>query len=967
MSVRSIIDGWNKHPKKNILVMLVDMNDTTGMQEKINFLRSCIDQHESRNSDKRVIIVLHAPSSMANIRRFIYPVSFVGCWHHFYLDSIGNDTNGIDLKSWAIGACNASSNSLVDVLKSAKALSSKAIIHLAGQALFHDCTSRELAGEKAINRRLNFFDRHKELNNILNSKLCGSSSILDIVLERFASMWDLNVLLRTFQNATKAILEGSSQLSLSAFIHGAFQDTLSTYLSVVIKNLNEWRNLEIVQTSSSSTPHLRNLFALILAKIPLVSRIVFYILFPNLFPTFCFQPPLQELMLQQSLSQRVSGLPHVIRKMSGSSVRFPFFYLISSYMNEALDLLELNEGEDDHIFGLSNINDAKNLTTDKISEVVVLIDEEEAGTKGYLVKEVFRYIDGLSKSSLDDIIERYAEQSMQWLLGCESPKLLVVPWMMMHLSKENWCSHTLIEIHFFIKSNQKSIFQLISWSQAISRLPHEKFARSYIDSSSTDTAITSFLRNFAEYFTNVLASQNDYVMTEPSYYRLFNNFVENIFALNGLKPLSDLSIVGPIRVMTFVHIVCERNAPTTFLRFCVKNWIKVKSSGKFCDFQESLKSDENNSSLKFFMDILDTCDGLEEARRQFLIQLFSPTWLSTFEGFIAQDVRHFLFMVKHYEFHSPVYDVILSRIISYEGNSRAPSPKIMNMNVDMLNLISDHIDNESDVVEPSLYIYTPSWIKISSYCEEASPLQNAFWACNGEMDLKFPFVEIGGDLADHLFSILLEKVELNYREMETSLIFDQLMSLVAAASMLGSDDLQDVRVIDTTVSLRPKGVSILISALVIYIVSKVSYEACTENNFIFLNSKMGSQFFKKIMAQNLPMACLFFSQIVTKRGIVKVYKLLQHQMRRLSWCEHWAETMPVVGEELMKSSARALEKLREVENDEAVKAREFYCCPFCGAMFGVDMMNCGSFVCGRYIFNNCFEYYSNFSQILVIE
>jgi len=651
--------------------------------------------------------------------------------------------------------------------------------------------------------------------------------------------------------------------------------------------------------------------------------------------------------------------------MCGSSVRFPFFYIISSYINEALELLELNAREDDHIFGFANVDCAKNLTTDKIREVVVLIDEEEAGTKGHLVKEVFRHIDGLSKSSLDDIIERYAEQSMQWLLGCELPKLLVVPWMMMHLSKENWCSHTLIEIHIFIKSNQKSIFQLMSWSQAISHLPNEKFARSIIDSSSTDTAITSFLRNYAEYFINVLASQNEHVMAEPFYYRLFNNFVENIFALNGLNSLSDLSIVGPIRVMTFLHIVCERNAHMTFLRFCVKNWIKVKSSGKFCDFQESLKSDENNSSLKFFMDVLDTYDGLEEVRRQFLIQLFSPTWLSTFEGFVDQDVRHFLFMVEHYEFHSSVYDVILRSIISYEGNSRAPSPKIMNMNVDLLNLISDHIGNENEVVEPSLYIYTPSWIKISSYCEEASPLQNAFWACNGEMDLKFPFVEIGGDLADHLFSILLEKVELNNREMETSFIFDQLVSLVAAASMLGSGDLQDVRVIDTTVSLRPKAVSMLISALVIYIVSKVSYEACTENNFNFLNSKMGSQFFKKLMAQNLPMACLFFSQIVTKRGIVKVYKLLQHQLRRLSWCEHWAETMPVVGEELMKSSARALEKLKEAENDEAVKAREFYCCPFCGAMFGVDMINCGSFVCGRYILKNCSTRDLNFSQIFL--
>ena len=661
----------------------------------------------------------------------------------------------------------------------------------------------------------------------------------------------------------------------------------------------------------------------------------------------------------------MSGLPHVIRKMCGSSVRFPFFYIISSYINEALELLELNAREDDQIFGFTNIDCAKILTTDTISEVVVLIDEEEAGTKGHLVKEVFRHIDGLSKSSLDDIIERYAEQSMQWLLGCELPKLLVVPWMMMHLSKENWCSHTLIEIHFFIKSNQKSVFQLMSWSQAISHLPNEKLARSIIDSSSTDTAIMSFLRNFAEYFINVLASQNEHVMTEPFYYRLFNNFVENIFALNGLNPLSDLSIVGPIRVMAFLHIVCECNAPTTFLRFCVTNWIQVKSSGKFCDFQESLKSDENNSSLKFFMDVLNTCDGLEEVRRQFLIQLFSPTWLSTFEGFVAQDVRHFLFMVEHYEFHSSVYDVILRSIISYEGNSRAPSPKIMNMNVGFLNLISDHIGNENDVVEPSLYIYTPGWIKISSYCEEASPLQNAFWACNGEMDLKFPFVEIGGDLADHLFSILLEKVELKYREMETSFVFDQLVSLVAAASMLGSGDLRDVRVTDTTVALRPKAVSILISALVIYIVSKVSCEACTENNFNFLNSKMGSQFFKKLMAQNLPMACLFFSQIVTKRGIVKVYKLLQHQLRRLSWCEHWAETMPVVGEELMKSSARALEKLREAENDEAVKAREFYCCPFCGAMFGVDMINCGSFVCGRYILNNCFIRDLNFSQIFL--
>ena len=101
--------------------------------------------------------------------------------------------------------------------------------------------------------------------------------------------------------------------------------------------------------------------------------------------------------------------------------------------------------------------------------------------------------------------------------------------------------------------------------------------------------------------------------------------------------------------------------------------------------------------------------------------------------------------------------------------------------------------------------------------------------------MKFPFVEIGGDLADHLFSILLEKVELKYREMETSFVFDQLVSLVAAASMLGSGDLRDVRVTDTTVALRPKAVSILISALVIYIVSKVSCEACTENNLSLIH------------------------------------------------------------------------------------------------------------------------------------
>lgn len=405
-ALSSAIESWAKNDTK-IMILLVDMS-TKDAFEKVNYTRMCVEQNVEGIDGKTFILLLHYPLSGRD-GTSCYPALFLGDWEHFYLDGIGSQDQLLRIEDLIEAACKGgNSGKLVEqdevtacIADSSMDLLKRVLPHVASQKLFYPGQLGD--GENSFNIRM------KVLQDVLKCPL-GNVETAKILCHKFAKMWAEHGLLNSMQQATNGLLLGTTRLSLSMSIRTVLVETFDTFMTFMIMEMNSWRNLDIL-LDSSTDERVFELFGLILNEIPVM--------------------PFEELVLMTNChSVQVPPIPD-LRNIKSASVRFPFFRLISSFIDECIETAEKTvkqEQTSDTDSGLLEPGGAE-----IFQQTVKLIHEAAAGDLSSLetqskagrvrpVQTAIAFVEeeeeeGSHESSL---YKRYLEHYVEWKWGCDS-------------------------------------------------------------------------------------------------------------------------------------------------------------------------------------------------------------------------------------------------------------------------------------------------------------------------------------------------------------------------------------------------------------------------------------------------------------------------------------------------------------------------------------------------------------------
>lgn len=310
-ALSSAVKSWVKSQAK-IMLLLVDMSSSCGF-EQVNYVRMLAEQHLGGIHGKSFILLLHYPSSGRD-GASCYPARFLGGWEYFYLDGIGNEDQLLGIDDLIEAACKHGSIGQFDdtdgirnrISDSAKLLIRRILPHIAGQKLFYP--------EQVKDGRHSFSTRLKILNDVLKTRV-GRSEVEEILCRKFATIWSEHGLLSSMKQATNGLLLGTTRLSLSMSIGTALVETFDAFMTTMFVEMNQWRNLDLVLNPSTDQNTLA-LFGLVLSEIPVI--------------------PFEELVLQtNNHSVQVSPISNV-----SSDVQFPFFRLVSAFIDECIEMVE---------------------------------------------------------------------------------------------------------------------------------------------------------------------------------------------------------------------------------------------------------------------------------------------------------------------------------------------------------------------------------------------------------------------------------------------------------------------------------------------------------------------------------------------------------------------------------------------------------------------------------------------------
>jgi len=933
--VRSTINAWLNSETKNLLIIIADMS-VPSCTEKVNFVRCCVEQqHEGIvESEKMFLLLLHFPPSSLQSCSSLYPSLYLGIWAHHYLDNLGHDEAAVDVKRWIMAACGLVDSSL-DVSSSARALLPRSLIHIAGQEVFYDhrTTPSKSNVESSINRRMGFRDRCNELKALMNFQLVDERSVLDVLMSKFDDLWSDDALDRAFGNASKAIIDGSSNLSLSCSIHGMFQDTLDVFMSFMTRAMNEWRNLDFLVNGCACTSGL-HLFEYVLRHLPL--------------------PPLEELRLQKPVPRRVLSLPTQAISFDSTSVSFPFFYFISSCIEELVEETQkcyMNDRDVSSTGAFTLLEVVMSALHGKSSQQDPRSNKDLSRFE--IVRYVIKFIQALPQRDRSSMFNSYLRQFLRWRVGCEIPHSMLMRWIHAQISSHNLCvadQSNIVIVHLIARSFKLDILRLASWTDTVG-LSFENMTFDHDISGGAPQVLNIFraiLQHFEQSYMNICDEC-------PNRRVAFQAFLRNLSTLCNREAILDLSISGPLRVLCFLDILDRCSAPKKLILKTLRYWYSMDG------MNEDVRTNIQMTSLEVFIQfVLDESaeNEIEDSWRFDAVNsafhlLFSPWWLAVVRSRNV-NVADLGYLVRWHQAKratSRLSVVLLAN--SCLADEVHPMNKLyLGLDHNMLNYLNSLLAYEGMSqfgTTTGLCRYLPSWLTSSfdiGLTTSAAP--NRDNVCR--FLLEHQSIVLEGFLPEALFEVLLVRAasDAKGKSSQTLLInvLDQIERLCASTDTSNFSESQNNESSNTS-----GGASVqvmIIEARLICFICKVAYEVSILSDFSIFNYDEASTVLDSLMEDSRrSWAHLFFSTIIRLHGQSKLFDLLRGPLNRVGWCKVWVESLPSVKAELIAALREAESKLSESEQDEARKAREFYKCPFCGGLFGIDLMNCGTFVCGR--------------------
>ena len=248
-----------------------------------------------------------------------YPALFLGNWEHVFLDGVGNDSATFKVDEFIEIACEIATEEskpkmpeigTQHVFESTKALLPRMQPIIAAQKLFYP--GQNSVGQDSFNHRKAMLDK-------LLLTPVGTSCIGDIICKKFGLLWLEFALVRTATTAAESLLRGITQLSLSTSIHAVLVQTFHVYFKEILLQINQRLNLDVIADASSRSDTSK-LFGVLLQELPVA--------------------PLEELVLQRRLSMATRLHPLPVTRVHGAKARFPFFAIVSRYIDEVIENAE---------------------------------------------------------------------------------------------------------------------------------------------------------------------------------------------------------------------------------------------------------------------------------------------------------------------------------------------------------------------------------------------------------------------------------------------------------------------------------------------------------------------------------------------------------------------------------------------------------------------------------------------------
>jgi len=907
-SLRSFLEAWIQSDTKSMCLILVDMSRNESV-ESTNFVRMLAEQLLVGTRKKSFILLLHYPASLEQGLTW-YPALFLGGWNHIFLDNIGVKETSIDLEYLIRAACE-SENLDEGIIHSQLA---STVTMLLPRVLPHVASRMWLYPKQDGGQSL-FSARKTRISRLMKTEV-GKATISQILCEKYARMWSMQALLATINGLTFGLLQGTSQLSMCMSMQSILMETFDSFIALSVKGMNEWLNLDILWTRDQSKETLK-VFGIVLAGMPVL--------------------PLEELILYR---ERVPSLPRLPfePEQQWLAVCFPFFYFISTYLDELVAGVMQELSAREHVRIVNDDADdifcriQRRLDT-SAAEIGCRGEQTVESQRSKTVKDVVEFVSGHSP----DLEKDYLHQFIEWKVGCQC-NAVILSWFenqMHELNNASYpviiCIHVVSKLHEFDLVKVAAFADFVQIHTPLSALEIPNAIQMALPTSSGLHLFTPLL----EHFEHSLCHES--INGNQEWVRDFTQFVIQLpFLLRRTEVLPFL--FERLRLLTFSYIQARIRTDSEIHRFEDPNLSKFIEGLQFLDPDKAVETVD--LALQYFL---------------------SRQWLEITDAFVAEDFGCLISLMKGGCKKSKRSRYLSVLIQNACKNYPSTGGKTFELSTAALTLLNSKVslscacmaefgEGETRVRIPH---FIPSWLSGTTNngsVGEQKPVAffNMYEHCFGDCLLSAA-----------TFEMIFQSTEREARSLSSEDLLVRLQRDIDLESGLTKSEyacLQRLRIAnDSSMSLVGTTLSAMIAdARLLCFLAKVTWELATHGHALALTGTYGIDG-RLLLENTIAIASCrwrdyFFSSIIKTRGEGTAVCLLSERgsLSSLGFCEPYKHRI--------KSSQDGCERvLRDAEmaladaiNEEAIKTQEWRLCPHCHMPFIIAAINCGQFTCGKH-------------------
>jgi hypothetical protein len=894
-SIRSAIDSWAVHQSKHLFLLVVDMSHQHS-SNSVNFIRTLVEQHELI-PEKKIILLLHYPSSLC--RNASYPVLFLGGWRHVFLDEVGADCQKTGAHRWIESACKfGADSSITNWRQDISTFMERALIYAASQRLFYP-------GQTDID---DSFSGNLDSLKLVMRKTIEGATICDVLSEMIIQELMQSSLLSTLKQASEGLIYERTQLSMSSALRSMFQEKINILLASFFSDINQWRNVDILFNSNCSDM-TDKLFVNILRSLPVT--------------------PSDELSLHRNVKGRLHPIPFNISPRCQFSVKFPFFFFVSSFLDQVVEMAEAMKASNSEFV-------VSQLQTDTSGKQILecAIDTLKNDHFGALEKNphlsqnqeiIAQVIDIVKKdkSNTDEsLFQRYLSQYLQWKLGCAAESMVVVAtWVLNKISDlGESAGNNILSIHIVAKKCELELTRLALWTE-YSEFP--LLAKTNPISRLNDGNIFTvggrdLLQSFVQHFENsskvLLDSSSAWVST-------FSSFLCQIRNIAGSSPIDSYTYMS-LRVLTLLHILATASAPFDVIESVISFYYgseKKRNTMKYILLDEFVELIEGHSTEK------DENTWFERCIHLLLLRFFSSQWADL----IYDKLHDFTFLLNWISLKRLTgkrqFTLILLRnalLATCEHKKESSSTlNVTSISHEVLHMVSCRFNCKGlqlclDVGRPH---FVPDWL-IGEEQERKIERKNTTTSNIDIFFSNFRHVKCC-PLASAMFDVILTSLLEESRNATSEQLLQKFMCSI--------DDECKIKKHYSQAGKKDKNamyenLAMITDARLFCFVAKVSHELAVRSSqtaaFCVTSAELGGQILESVMlVKGYKWQDFFFNNIIRVGGMASLLQLFYENgaLHSFLWCKPWV----VATQKLLSMSELQTLKTAEENVREALQNR----------------------------------------------